>query len=140
MYKLMLIEDDMKLSTLVKGYIKKYGYEVYEQKDFNNIENQFEELSHDLVILDINLLYYDGFYLCRAFRKRSNVLIVITSARSGEMDQVMVTELGAEDYITKPFKAEILLPRIKAALRRTKLRKVRSLELKDFVLIKIALR
>lgn len=119
MYRLMLIEDDMKLSALVKEFIEKYGYEVYEQEDFNNIEKQFELLKPDLVILDINLPYYDGFYLCRAFRKKSKVPIIITSARSGEMDQVMAIELGADDYITKPFKFEILLSKIKSALRRT---------------------
>jgi len=119
MYKLMLIEDDMKLSALVKEYLEKYGYVVYEQKDFSNVEEQFNSLSPDLVILDINLPYYDGFYICRTIRKSSNVPIIITSARSGEMDQVMAIELGADDYITKPFKFEILISKIKSALRRT---------------------
>ncbi|MDP4143340.1 MAG: response regulator transcription factor [Bacillota bacterium] len=118
MYKLMLIEDDIKLRELTKEYIEKFGYDVFEIKEFHNIEEQFKELKPDIVLLDINLPYFDGFYLCRAIRKESNIPIIITSARSGDMDQVMAIELGADDYITKPFKFEILLAKIKAALRR----------------------
>lgn len=118
MYKIMLIEDDMKLSSMIKEYIERYGYIVYEQDDFNNIENEFDKISPHLVLLDINLPYFDGFYICRALRKKSNLPIIITSARSGEMDQVMAIELGADDYITKPLRLELLLAKIKAALRR----------------------
>jgi DNA-binding response OmpR family regulator len=119
MYKIMLIEDDTALSCLIKEHLEKYGYIAYGQEDFNNIEEQFEILKPDLVLLDINLPYYDGFYFCRSIRKKSRVPIIITSARSGEMDQVMAIELGADNYITKPLKFEILLAKIKAALRRT---------------------
>lgn len=119
MYKLMLIEDDIKLSSIIKNYIEKYGYSVFEQKNFNNIEEDFDKLNPHIVILDINLPYYDGFYICRAIRKKSKIPIIITSARDGEMDQVMAIELGADDYITKPIKLEILLAKIKAAIRRT---------------------
>lgn len=118
MYKIMLIEDDMKLSSMMKEYIEKYGYIVSEQKDFNNIEKEFDEINPQLVLLDINLPYYDGFYICRALRRKSSVPIIITSARSGEMDQVMAMELGADDYVTKPLKLEILLAKVKATLRR----------------------
>ena len=119
MYKLMIIEDDIKLSLIVREYLEKYNYAVHEITDFKNIEEQFERINPDLVILDINLPYYDGFYLCRVIRKKSNAPIIIVSARNGEMDQVMGIELGADDYITKPFKLEILLSKVKAALRRS---------------------
>ena len=119
MYKLMIIEDDMKLSSIVKEYFEKYDYRVYELKEFKDIEKQFEEVNPDLILLDINLPYYDGFYLCRVIRKKSNVPIIIVSARNGDMEQVMGIELGADDYITKPFKLEILLSKVKAALRRS---------------------
>jgi DNA-binding response OmpR family regulator len=118
MYKIMLIEDDIVLSSMIKEYIEKYGYMVYEPKDFDNIEHQFDEIKPHLVLLDINLPYYDGFYICRAIRRKSSVPIIITSARSGEMDQVMAIELGADDYITKPLKLEVLLAKVKAAFRR----------------------
>lgn len=119
MYKLMLIEDDIKLSSIIKNYIEKYEYSVFEQKNFNNIEEDFDKLNPHIVILDINLPYYDGFYICRAIRRKSKIPIIITSAREGEMDQVMAIELGADDYIIKPLKLEILLAKIKAAMRRT---------------------
>lgn len=118
MYKIMLIEDDIVLSSMIKEYIEKYGYIVYEQKEFDNIEKKFDEIKPHLVLLDINLPYYDGFYICRAIRKKSSVPIIITSARSGEMDQVMAIEFGADDYITKPLKLEVLLAKVKAAFRR----------------------
>jgi DNA-binding response OmpR family regulator len=119
MYKVMLIEDDMELASLIKECLEKYKYSVYEQKDFNSILEHFKEIQPDLVLLDINLPYYDGFYLCRAIRKKSKVPIIITSARSGDLDQVMAIELGADDYMTKPFTFEILLAKVKAAIRRT---------------------
>ncbi|MFJ5714110.1 response regulator transcription factor [Neobacillus sp. NPDC093127] len=118
MYKIMLIEDDIELCLLMKECLEKYKYFVHEQTDFNSILEQFEQIQPDLVLLDINLPYFDGFYLCRAMRKKSTVPIIITSARSGELDQVMAIELGADDYLTKPFTFEILLAKVKAALRR----------------------
>jgi len=119
MHKLMIIEDDIKLCSIVKEYFEKYDYKVYELKEFKDIEKQFDEVNPDLLLLDINLPYYDGFYLCRVIRKKSNVPIIIVSARNGDMEQVMGIELGADDYITKPFKLEILLSKVKAALRRS---------------------
>lgn len=119
MYKLMIIEDDIKLSSLVKEYFEKYDYKVYEVREFKDIKKEFDEINPDLLLLDINLPYYDGFYLCRVIRKKSNIPIIIVSARNGEMDQVMGIELGADDYISKPFKLEILMSKVKAALRRS---------------------
>ena len=119
MYKLMIIEDDMKLCSIVKEYFEKYDYKVFDIKEFKDIEKQLEEVNPDLLLLDINLPYYDGFYLCRVIRKKSNIPIIIVSARDGAMEQVMGIELGADDYITKPFKLEILLSKVKAALRRS---------------------
>lgn len=119
LYKILLIEDDVKLQILVKDFLEKYGYQVEVLKDFKNIEKVIERMDWDLVLLDINLPYYDGFYLCRVIRKQSTVPIIIISARSGEVEQVMGIELGADDYITKPFSRDILLAKVKATLRRT---------------------
>lgn len=118
MYKIMIIEDDNKLRTLIKEYLIKYDYQIIDICDFKNIEEQFFMLQPDLVLLDINLPYYDGFYLCRVFRRKSKIPIIIVSARSSEMEQVMGIELGADDYITKPFSNEVLLVKVKSALRR----------------------
>ena len=118
MYKVMIIEDDIKLSSFIKENIEKYDYLVYEATNFNNIEEEFHNIKPDLLLLDINLPYYDGFYFCKAIRRNSNIPIIIISARSNEMDQVMAIELGADDYVVKPFKLEILISKVKAALRR----------------------
>lgn len=118
MYKVFLVEDDEKLNEHIKEYLEMYNYEVYTVKDFKNTEKEFESINPDLVLLDINLPYADGFYLCRVFRKKSNIPIIITSARIEEVEQIMGIELGADDYITKPFSLKMLLTKISAALRR----------------------
>ena len=118
MSKILLIEDDVTLCNKVKNYLEKYRHEVVCVKDFNNIEKEFEQAKGELVILDINLPYCDGFYLCRVFRQKSNVPIIFTSARSGDMEQIMGIELGADDYITKPFNLELLHAKIKGCIRR----------------------
>jgi len=119
MYKIFLIEDDDKLNNHIKEYLEKYDYDVFTVDDFKNIENQFMSINPDIVLLDINLPYYDGFYFCRAIRKISKAPIIITSARNTDTEQVMGIELGADDYIVKPFSLQILLAKIKACLRRT---------------------
>ncbi|WP_160680455.1 response regulator transcription factor [Clostridium sp. C8-1-8] len=118
MYKVMIIEDDEKLCAIVKEHMERYGYITYEVKDFNRIEKEIEDIKPDILILDINLPYYDGFYICRAVRKKYNIPIIITSARSDTMDQVLAIELGADDYIIKPMNLELLMVKVKAALRR----------------------
>lgn len=118
MYKLMLIEDDLQLSKLIQENLERYSYQVIQPESFSNIVEEFTTIKPDLVLLDINLPYYDGFFLCRSFRKLSNVPIIIISARSQEMDQIMAIEFGADDYITKPFTFELLQSKIKATIRR----------------------
>lgn len=118
MYKLMLIEDDVQLSDLIQENLERYGYAVYQPKNFMNIGDEFVKIKPDMVLLDINLPYYDGFYLSRIFRKQSNAPIIIISARSQDVDQIMAIELGADDYITKPFTFELLQSKIKATIRR----------------------
>lgn len=119
MYKIFVIEDDEKLKNHIKEYLEKYDFEVYCVNNFKDIDKEFLEINPDLVLLDINLPYYDGFYFCRNFRKTSNVPIIITSARNTDTEQIMGIELGADDYIVKPFSLQILLVKIKACLRRT---------------------
>ncbi|RSD29005.1 response regulator transcription factor [Mesobacillus subterraneus] len=118
MYKIMLVEDDPQLCELIKGNLERYGYQVELPVHIAKIEEEFAGIHPDLVLLDINLPYYDGYYLCRSFRQRSNVPILMISARSQEMEQIMAIELGADDFITKPFTFEMLHTKIKATLRR----------------------
>ena len=119
MYKIFLIEDDEKLKEHIKEYLERYDYEVVTVDDYKEIDNQFDRVNPDLVLLDINLPYYDGFYFCRIFRKKSKIPIIIISARTAEAEQVMGIELGADDYIAKPLSLQLLMIKIKACLRRS---------------------
>ncbi|MFW6288053.1 MAG: response regulator transcription factor [bacterium] len=118
MFNIMVIEDDYKLRMLIKESLERYGFSLTCIDDFKNLESSFKEASPDLVILDITLPYYDGFYLCRIFRRNTNIPIIIISARNSQTEQLMGLELGADYYITKPFSIEILIGKVKAALRR----------------------
>lgn len=118
MYKILVVEDDDMLKGLVCEYLTKYGYSVFPVADFKNVEKDFEKAKPDLILLDINLPYMDGFHLCRSLRRVSNIPIIIISARSGDMEQVMGIEYGADDYIVKPFNLEVLHAKMRSALRR----------------------
>lgn len=118
MYKIFIVEDNLRLKTLIKDELIKYDYEVAESDDFKNIIEHIEKENPDLILLDINLPYYDGFYVCRALRRKSNLPIIIISSRDTAMDQVMGLELGADDYITKPFIMDVLIAKIKSVIRR----------------------
>lgn len=119
MYKIYIVEDDRKMASIICQYFKKYGYEAQYAEDFERIKEEFIQYRPDLVILDINLPSFDGFYWCRQMRGISNVPIIFLSARSGEMDQVFAIENGGDDYITKPFHLEVLLAKVKGVIRRT---------------------
>jgi DNA-binding response OmpR family regulator len=118
MPKIMIIEDDEKLRKQVCEVLESNHYEIYAVNDFHNVEADFKEISPDLVILDINLPEYDGNYYCRIFRRISNKPIIITSARNSETDQILGMELGADDYVVKPFNIQVLLAKINAVMRR----------------------
>ncbi|MBE6068782.1 MAG: response regulator transcription factor [Clostridium lundense] len=118
MYSIMIIEDDKKLSNLTKSTLERYGYKTYDVYDFSNIKGEFIKNNPSLVLMDINLPFYDGFYWCRDIRTVSNVPIIFISARDSDMDQVMAIENGGDDYITKPFSYDVLLAKIKGVIRR----------------------
>ena len=99
----MIVEDDASIANLLGSHIEKYGYKTIMVDDFDRILDIFIEKNPHLVLLDINLPRYDGYYWCRKIRQKSKNPIILISARDGEMDQVMGIESGADDYITKPF-------------------------------------
>lgn len=119
MYRIFIIEDDPKIASILHDHLTRYDYEVVQAQDYRGVKQECIEVCPDLVLLDINLPYYDGFYWCRQIRTLSNVPIIFISARTGEMDQVMAIENGGDDYITKPFHLEIVMSKIKSLLRRT---------------------
>lgn len=117
--KLLLIEDDAKLIKYMKEYLSAYDYSVQTIKDFNHVEEEIYKAESDLILLDINLPKFDGFYFLKVIRKTLNTPIIIVSSRSEEGEQIRGIDLGADDYITKPFSMGILLSKINAVLRRT---------------------
>lgn len=119
MQKIFIVEDDEKLRSITGEYLQRYGYSIHFVENFKNVIEEFHQLEPHLVLLDINLPYFDGFQLCRAFRKDSHIPIIFTSARSSDFDQVRALEMGADDYLTKPFSLELLLAKVQASLRRT---------------------
>jgi Response regulators consisting of a CheY-like receiver domain and a winged-helix DNA-binding domain len=117
-YRILICEDDPKLAELMGDHIKKYGFEVAAVTDFGRILQQFRQVEPHLVLMDVNLPQYDGFYWCRQIRSVSTCPIIFISARAGEMDQVMALEYGADDYMTKPLQAEVMVAKIRSQLRR----------------------
>ncbi|MGG1551992.1 response regulator [Paenibacillus ferrarius] len=118
MFKLLLIEDDATLFTEIKERLAKWSYEVHGIFDFNRVLEEFIGLKPDLVIIDIQLPKFDGFHWCRLIRSHSNVPIVFLSSRDHPTDMVMSMQLGADDFIQKPFHFDVLIAKIHAILRR----------------------
>ena len=118
MDKLFIIEDDEKIRRELCEFLERYGYECDYSDDFKNVVDITFKAQPKLIILDINLPYYDGYYVCREIRKKSQVPIIVVTSRQSEMDELMSMNLGCDDFITKPFNTEILLARIGAVLKR----------------------
>ncbi len=119
MRKIIIIEDDEVIREELQSFLERYGYEVKAPLDMDNIINYIESENAELILLDINLPMYDGYYICREIRKTSEVPIIIVTSRDSEVDELMSMNLGADDFITKPYNTEILLARITNILKRT---------------------
>lgn len=117
--KVLIIEDEVSISDIIKFNLLKEGYEI--ETAYNGEEGLKKalNLNFDLVLLDIMLPHIDGFQVCRKIRESSNVPIIMLTAKEEEVDKVLGLELGADDYITKPFGMRELIARIKANIRRT---------------------
>lgn len=118
MYRVFIVEDDVKIAAILKNNMEKYGFEAASAMNFRELMLELEAYEPHLVLLDINLPYFDGYYWCRQIRTRSSVPIIFISARAGEMDQVMAIENGGDDYITKPIHLDLLMAKVKSVLRR----------------------
>lgn len=118
-YNILIIEDDLGLAKSITNVLEKYNFRSSILDDFENIEDRVVDTKPSLIILDINLPYYNGFYWCRKIRKITSNPIMIISSRDSNMDQIMALEYGADDYINKPFDIEILIAKINSLLRRT---------------------
>ncbi|HEL2411516.1 TPA: response regulator transcription factor [Streptococcus suis] len=119
MQKILLIEDDKTISQLVAKNLINWGYQVQEVKDFQMVLEQMEEFQPHLILLDIGLPFFNGYYWCQEIRKTSRVPIMFLSSHDQPMDIVMAINMGADDYVTKPFDMTVLLAKIQGLLRRT---------------------
>ena len=119
MYKILLVEDDEIISKSIKQHLENWNFEVVTAKDFRNITKEFTACNAHMVLLDLMLPFYDGYYWCKEIRKISNVPIVFLSSVSDNMNIVMAVNMGGDDFIPKPFNVSVLLAKIQAILRRT---------------------
>lgn len=118
--KILVVDDEPLIRKLVTDFLKKQGYSTIEAEDGKKAMELFtEEDNIDLIILDVMLPEYDGFTVCREIRKKSQVPIIMLTARGEEFDEIFGLDIGADEYISKPFSPNILIARVNAVLRRS---------------------
>ncbi len=119
MQKIMIIEDDEVISSTLQKHLSKWNYDVYVVEDFEHIMEQFFEYQPTLVLLDISLPFYNGYHWCQQIRQVSQVPIVFISSTNENMNIVMAMNMGADDFVNKPFDLNVLTAKIQALYRRT---------------------
>lgn len=120
MQKIIIIEDDEKLRCELETFLNKNGFEVETLKKFDNAVEDILKSKADLLLLDINLPYADGEFICKEIRKTSNVPIIMVTSRDNEIDELLSLNYGADQYVTKPYNIQILLAKIVGLLKRNK--------------------
>lgn len=135
MQKILIIEDDEKIRSELETFLNKNGYET---KTIVNFENTIEDALNekaDLILLDINLPYADGEYICKEIRKNSDVPIIMVTSRDSEIDELISLNYGADQYVTKPYNIQILLAKIAGLLKRNQFNNTNDkIELEKFIL------
>jgi DNA-binding response OmpR family regulator len=124
--RILLVDDEAAVQTLLAYPLRKDGYEVISAHDGREALDRFAEQRFDLVVLDIMLPKMDGIEVCRRLRSRSQVPIIMLTAKDDEIDKVLGLEIGADDYITKPFSVREFRSRVRAALRRSEMLRGRA--------------
>ncbi|MDF2543719.1 MAG: two component transcriptional regulator, winged helix family [Herbinix sp.] len=118
MYKILIVEDDSVIATLLEDGLRKWGFESDHVTDFVHVIDQFQSYQPHLVLLDISLPFFNGYYWCNEIRKQSKVPIVFLSSRTENMDIIMAMNMGGDDFVTKPFSLDIVIAKLQAVLRR----------------------
>lgn len=118
MSKIFVVEDEKTIRDELSIFLSRCGYEVEVPDSFENIIEKIKKSNFDLILLDINLPIFDGYYICREVRKFSEIPIIIVTSRNSDIDELMSINLGADDFVTKPYNTQILLARIEAILKR----------------------
>ncbi|MGL4345659.1 MAG: response regulator transcription factor [Cellulosilyticaceae bacterium] len=119
MYKILIVEDDPIITEEIKGYLVKWGYCVEGIKDFRNVVDECMAYEPQLILMDIGLPFFNGYHWCSEVRRFSKVPIIFLSSMNDDMNIVMAMNMGGDDFVSKPFRREVLLAKIQAMLRRT---------------------
>lgn len=119
MYRILIIEDDMHIAEGIKERLKQWNYEIETIHNFREVMQEFTEFQPHLVLLDITLPFYDGYHWCQKIRSVSSTPIIFISSATDRMNVIMAMNLGADDFISKPFDQDVLIAKIQALLRRT---------------------
>ena len=119
MFKIFVVDDSKIISEKLKEELEKWGFEIILVDDFEKVIDIFKKENPDLVVMDIGLPYYDGYFWTRKIRDLSNVPIIFLSSKEDTMNKIMAMEMGADDFVSKPFDLDLLIAKIKALLRRT---------------------
>jgi response regulator len=118
-FKIFLIEDDEIIEKSLKKFLENWSYDVYLVEDFEKVFEEYKKIDPAIILIDISLPFFNGYYWCEQVRKVSNLPIIFISSASENLNKIMAMNMGADDYITKPFDLELLLAKIKALLRRS---------------------
>lgn len=118
-YRILIVEDDTVIAHEIAAYLKSWGFVAEQVKDFRQVMEAVAALEPHLVLMDVSLPYFNGFYWCAQLRKTSAVPVIFISSRTEDMDIVMAMNTGGDDYIAKPLSMEVLLAKIQAMLRRS---------------------
>ncbi|ANU47258.1 DNA-binding response regulator [Enterocloster clostridioformis] len=117
--KIYIVEDEKEIRAELTTLLERYGYTCETSEDYQHITSLILEAAPALVLLDINLPFQDGYTICREIRKNSNVPIIVLTSRNTDFDELMSLNIGADDFISKPYNAQVLLARIQKILKRT---------------------
>lgn len=117
-WKIFLVEDDKVIAEEIKRHLEFWNYEIKIAEDFQSIFDEFKNFHPDLVLMDVTLPFYNGYHWCKIIRKNSKVPILFISAADENLNLIMAMDLGADDYLTKPFELDLLQIKIRALLRR----------------------
>lgn len=134
MQKILIVEDDEKLRGELKNFLNNNGYQAIGLDKFDCVIQDILNAKSDLILLDINLPFNDGKYICKEIRKTSEVPIIMITSRDNEIDELLSMNYGADDYVTKPFNIQILLAKIGAILKRANTFNQNRIDCKNFIL------
>ena len=118
MYRILIVEDDNVIAEQMKLHIEKWGFEVAVDENLQSPLGDISKFKPDLVLLDVNLPFYNGFFRCSKIREVSKIPVIFVSSASDNMNQIMAMNMGGDDFITKPFSLDVLTAKINATLRR----------------------